>query len=130
MADHYSVTAQQTAAQNFTVRSGENSVEVGIGTFMPTELLLGSLGSCILSVVSDYAQRNGIELSAPLTVQVDGDMANKPRRMGSIAVRLGLPEGLTDSQRQALLRASKHCTIHATLASEPEVTVELLQEVP
>lgn len=130
MAEHYSITAEQTAAQNFTVQSGENTVEVGIGTFMPTELLLGALGSCILSVVSDYAQRNNIELAAPLTVQVDGDMANKPRRMGSIVVRLGLPAGLTETQRQALLRASRHCTIHATLASEPEVTVELLQEVP
>lgn len=124
MADSYTTTATRTGTERFAVTNGTSTVVSDTG-FRPSELLLASLSSCILWTVVDYAERNGIELSGEVSVTVSGSMANRPRRVGGIRVGIALPDGLSDKQRDALLRAGQHCPVHATLAHSPEVTVGL-----
>lgn len=124
MADSYTTTATRTGTERFEVTNGTSTVVSDAG-FRPSELLLASLSSCILWTVVDYAERNGIELPGEVSVTVSGSMANRPRRVGEVRVGIALPDGLSDKQRDALLRAGQHCPVHATLAHAPEVTVAL-----
>lgn len=124
MADSYTTTATRTGPEQFSVTNGTSTVSSGPG-FRPSELLLASLSSCILWTVADYAERNGIEIPGEVSVTATGTMASRPRRVGEVRAEIVLPEGLSDKQRDALLRAGQHCPVHATLTHAPEVTIAL-----
>jgi uncharacterized OsmC-like protein len=52
-------------------------------------------------------------------------MGSKPARVSGIDVRLIVPGGVPVERRDALLAVAKHCTVHNTLATTPEVSVTL-----
>lgn len=125
MSDSYSITARQTSARSVSVDNGRVQVQAGAEAFQPTEMLLGGLGSCMLSMVVDYAQRNGIDLGNGASVDVSGTMANRPRRMSNMHAVFNLPGDLTQMQIDALVRTGQRCTIHATLEYSPSLTVDV-----
>ena len=53
-------------------------------------------------------------------------MGAKPARVAGIDVRLIVPEGVPVERLDALLAVATHCTVHNTLASEPEVSITLV----
>ncbi|TWP38883.1 OsmC family protein [Leekyejoonella antrihumi] len=122
MADLYTVTARHTTGHNFTTHTDDVEVRAGDHGMEPTELLLAALGSCMLGTVLDYAERNNIPANG-LSVRVSGEMANRPRRMSRVNAILQTPTGLPEMQVDALVRASRRCTIHSTLEHAPELTV-------
>lgn len=126
MADQYTVTARRATNDSITVDNGNSEITVGPAGQQPTELLLAGLGSCILSMVVDYALRNEIDADG-VSVTVTGYMKSRPRRMADIKTELHFPDGLSSTQVDALLRAGSHCTIHTTLNNPPEITMKLAQ---
>lgn len=49
---------------------------------------------------------------------------DRPARVASVDVRLTVP-GLPAERADALLAVARHCTVHNTLAQQPEVTIAL-----
>ncbi len=94
----------------------------------PPELFAASLGGCIGYYVARYCQQAGIDTGG-LTVDCDWSVADKPHRMGAMAVYIALP-GLPEKRRKAVERAASLCMIHATLQHPPEVRITLAQDEP
>lgn len=124
MADLYEIKARQTGPLTFATDNGEVVVNVGDVNFQPVELFLASLGSCMLSTMLEYAERNHIEL-ADASVDLSGQMANKPRRIGRVNVVYHLPVELSQVHLDALVRAGNHCTIHQSLERPPDLLVSV-----
>jgi putative redox protein len=94
------------------------------GAVTPTELFIASLGTCPLVYVLTFAKRHGIPMEG-LTADVEYEIADRPRRVGSVTIRINLPEPVSEPHRVALQRAAEQCLVHNTLQVPPEVRIEI-----
>jgi putative redox protein len=83
-------------------------------SFSPSELLSVSLGSCILSIMGIAARSLGVDISGA-TAHVQKEMANAPRRISRIAVKIRVPGVLDQRQRSKLEEAAHACPVHNVL---------------
>ena len=90
----------------------------------PTELFIASLASCVAFYARRYLTRHGLP-TAGLAVDADFAMGSHPARVATIDLQLHLPQGVPESRREPLLAVARHCTVHNTLTSQPEVAVRL-----
>jgi len=82
--------------------------------FSPPDLLLASLGSCILTVMGIYAAQLGVDLEGA-SVACSGQMQTNPRRFSQIDVEVRLPSNHPDSVKKTLERAALNCPVHQSL---------------
>jgi putative redox protein len=90
----------------------------------PTELMVGSLASCIAFYVGRYLRRH----VDPIGFGVRADFAlasDSPARISDVHIAIRVPCGLPEDRRKALLAVASHCTVHNTLRQPPEVTITL-----
>ncbi|HZU78372.1 MAG TPA: OsmC family protein [Acidimicrobiales bacterium] len=90
----------------------------------PTELFVSSLASCVAFYARRFLARHDLPTDG-LVVEAGFDMAERPARVGAIAVHVELPAGVPEDKRAALLAVARHCTVHNTLTHPPEVRVDL-----
>jgi len=86
----------------------------------PTRLLAGSLAGCTAITMELYAERKGWDIGA---VEVEVETTMEKATPTSFEVRLRLPAGLSDEQRQRLVAIARKCPVHKVLAGEVPVTV-------
>ena len=95
----------------------------GEGTsFSPSDLFATSLGACMMTIMANVADRNGINIKGS-TVTVIKEMNTEPRRIKSLTVTFHLPQKLADPDRKKLENAALTCPVHRSL--HPEVAVPL-----
>ncbi len=92
----------------------------------PTELFVASLASCVAFYAHRYLVRHSLP-SHGLTVSADFAMGARPARVERITLAITLPEGVPEARRDALLAVASHCTVHNTLMSTPEVSIDLVE---
>ncbi len=90
----------------------------------PVELFVGSLASCIAYFVARFCARHGLAYEG-MAVDAEWSMAERPHRVGSVTIHVHLPESVTASQRERLVRIAQGCTVHRSLTTMPHVAVEL-----
>lgn len=90
--------------------------------FSPTDLVGAALGSCILTTMALVAERDGISI-AGATAEVEKEMFDKPRRIGSLKVKIKLPANLTPDQRRKLEETAHHCPVHKSI--HPDIAAPL-----
>jgi uncharacterized OsmC-like protein len=89
----------------------------------PVELLAGSLGACIAIMVQTYCDRHGYgDVSASLTLEI----ADDPKRVGSIVIDLELPKDFPEDRKPAVKRLAELCPVHETLQHMPTVDLEII----
>jgi uncharacterized OsmC-like protein len=91
----------------------------------PTELLVGSLVSCMGFFAERFLKRNhfdttGLELNATFTSSAD-----RPFRVSEVQVEVTVPGGTPDRMLEPLRRVIDACTVHNTLRQEPDVRLTL-----
>ncbi len=91
-------------------------------SFSPTDLCAASLASCMVTTMAIVGERDGIDLKET-TFSVTKEMNQSPRRIGTIAVVITLPKGLSADQVTKLERAARACPVHHSL--HPDVKVVL-----
>jgi putative redox protein len=92
----------------------------------PTELFVASLAACVAFYAGRYLTRHGLSRDG-LRVTASFDMAtDRPARVAAIRLRLHLPDGVPDARRPALRAVAAHCTVHNSIVSPPEVTLDLV----
>jgi putative redox protein len=91
----------------------------------PTELFIASLASCVAFYARRYLARHDLPTDG-LAVEATFNMGSKPARVAGIDMRLIVPEGVPADRLDALLAVASHCTVHNTLASEPDVSITLV----
>lgn len=90
----------------------------------PVDLFVGSLTACVAYFVGRYCVRHQIPCEG-FTVEADWTMAEQPHRVGTVILRIHLPETLNPSERERLLRVAHGCTVHQSIAVAPRVTIQL-----
>ncbi len=90
--------------------------------FSPTDLVAAALGSCMLTVMGIYADKNNIDIKGS-RVKVQKEMNAAPRRIASLTVELTLPETLTIEQRRTLESVANTCPVKHSL--HPEILVPI-----
>ena len=89
----------------------------------PTELFVGGLVSCVAFYAGRFLERHGIERDG-LSVTCEWEMASeRPNRVGSIEIRLGLPSGSPQEHYDRLMAVVEHCTVHNSMMQMPEVHI-------
>ena len=88
----------------------------------PTELFIASLAGCVAFYARRYLSRHKLPTEG-LAVEADFSMGSRPARVARIEVRLTIPAGVPAERREALLAVASHCTVHNSLTSVPEISV-------
>jgi putative redox protein len=91
----------------------------------PVELMAGSLGACIAMMVHRYCQNHGCT-DGEVAVSLTPELADDPKRIGSIVVDLEVPKDVPDDRRAAIRRVAELCPVHATLKMPPEVDLDVI----
>ncbi len=92
----------------------------------PTELFVASLATCVAYYAGRYLTRHGFSRDG-LTVSASYDFAtDRPARVRGIRLTVGVPAGLPPERWPALQAVVSHCTVHNSLASPPDVSIDLV----
>lgn len=91
-------------------------------SFSPTDLLSSSLGACMLTIIGIVAERDGIDISGSY-FNVEKEMQQNPRRVGTLRVDMHLPKHLSEELRGKYERAGATCPVHHSLL--PEINFDI-----
>lgn len=92
----------------------------------PTELFVASLATCVAFYAGRYLTRHGFSRDG-LGVFVGYDMAaDRPARVSAIRVTVRVPAEVPAERRPALAAVVSHCTVHNSLTTPPDVSVDLI----
>ena len=91
----------------------------------PPELMLASLGSCAAFYAVQYLKTRKLATHG-VEVSVSAGKLQQPPRLGNFHVRVHCPVPLSAEQTEGLMRSVRHCLIHNTLLTPPQVEIELL----
>lgn len=89
----------------------------------PVELMVAAMGLCTGIDLSYWAERHGLDLSQVRIALTWEDAPDRPSRIGTIRMKVTLPEGLTDAERATLTRIVNSCKVHNTLERGAEIPV-------
>lgn len=86
--------------------------------FSPTDLVGTALGTCVLTILGIYAQKNGLEVKGA-TASVEKEMTAIPvRRIARLVTEMHIPLPADHPHRAAIERAILSCPVHASLHQE------------
>lgn len=90
----------------------------------PTELFVSSLAACVAFYARRYLARHDLPADG-LTVEAHYSISPRPARVGTVDLRIEVPEGVPEARKAAFLAVASHCTVHNTLVQPPVVNIEL-----
>lgn len=96
--------------------------------FSPTDLVGTALGTCVLTILGVYAQKNGLDVRGA-TARVVKEMTAVPvRRIAKLTTEMRIPLPADNSHREAIERAIRSCPVHASLHPEMEKPIHFAWE--
>lgn len=95
----------------------------GDAHFSAIEMFVASVGLCVVSALSSYADQIGVG-DAGASVEMSWEYEQGPFRISRISTSVDWP-GLPANRREAAIRAAETCTLHHTFENRPELGVEL-----
>lgn len=93
--------------------------------FSPTDLVGTALATCILTTMAIVAERDGFNF-AGASIEVEKHMADKPRRIDALPLKITLSATLTADQRRKLEETAKHCPVHRSLHPDLKMTMTFI----
>ncbi len=91
--------------------------------FSPTDLVSAALSSCMMTIMGQVAEREGVALEG-LKTEVVKVMAANPRRIAEIKIDFSHPNlNATDIQKQKLKNAARTCPVALSLSAELKQTI-------
>lgn len=96
--------------------------------FSPTDLVAAALGSCILTLMALFGDKNGIDLTGA-QVRVSKEIINEPmRRISALRSVVTLPKGLklTQKLRAQLEQAANACPVKQSLHPDIQTEIEFV----
>ena len=93
------------------------------------DLVLLGLGTCTISTVAHYLERKGLSTHA-LAVELSADFDEKQGCYKDFRLKLRVDETLPPELHKTLAAVARTCRIHKTLASTPQMSVEVASIAP
>jgi len=129
-----SIVIQHQEDVLFNAQNGEHQVTIDLPEshggsnrgMTPPQLFISALGACVGVYVADYCDNHAISYQG-MRLHLDWKYREKPRRIGSVRVRIELPSGeLAEDHNQGIQHTIEHCLLHNTLAMQPEFLVDIV----
>jgi uncharacterized OsmC-like protein len=97
----------------------------GLGqAFSPTDLLVAALGSCILTTMAIFAEKDGVSLKGA-SYKVQKEMtALAPRQVAKLSVQISMPKGIPEDYRPKLIAWAEGCPVHRSLNHDIAMPIE------
>jgi putative redox protein len=95
----------------------------------PPELMLASLGSCAAYYAVQYLKSRNLADSG-VEVSVTAEKLKGPSRLGNFKIQVNYPVALNEQHTEGLARSVKHCLIHSTLLTPPNIDIVLAAREP
>ncbi len=80
----------------------------------PTDMLAGSLGSCMITLIGISAQAHGFCVDGT-ELTITKVMATEPRRVSEIHIDLEFPSDYTDKEKKIIEAAANTCPVEHSL---------------
>ena len=95
-------------------------------SFSPTDLVATALGSCMLTVMGIMARTLGIDIKGT-TATVEKEMAAIPvRKIQKLAVKIHVPQSVSEENKLKLERAAHTCPVHKSLHPDVQMPIEFV----
>ena len=91
--------------------------------FSPTDLLVTSLASCVITTMAIVAQKEGFDIGKVKCNSEKHMSADKPRRVSKIVLDFELSAALTAEQRSRLESIATNCPVHHSLLPSIETKI-------
>jgi putative redox protein len=93
--------------------------------FSPTDLLVASLVSCILTITGIHYEKKGIKLK-PINCEVNKIMYSDPRRVGEIHIEFDFTSNtFVEKDYQIISQIIHSCPVTASLSNEVKIVTNL-----
>jgi|LNFM01.1.fsa_nt_gb uncharacterized OsmC-like protein len=128
-----SITIEHHEDVRFTAHAGKHQVTIDLpsshggsdGGMSPPQLFISALGACAGVYTTDYCDSQGIDYRG-MRIHLDWDVHDRPRRIGSVRVRIEMPDAaLSQLQVEGIRRSVNECLLHNTLAQHPVIDIEI-----
>lgn len=97
-------------------------------SFSPTDLVATALGTCVLTIMGLFADRQKIDLSGA-EVRVTKEMITSPvRRIGALRTKVTVPANRIEDEklRERMEAAARQCPVHQSLHPDIEAPIEFV----
>lgn len=91
--------------------------------FSPTDLLATALGTCMVTIMGIFAERNEIDLVGTKVKILKEMTSDLPRRVAKLTVELTVPLPADHPRRKAIEQAALTCPVYLSLHPEVEKAV-------
>lgn len=96
--------------------------------FSPTDLVAASFGSCILTTMAIFADKEKIDMGGA-HASVVKEMKAGPRRIARLTAEIHMPKKLSPEDRRRLEDVGLHCPLKYSLHPDLELPVQFLYDV-
>lgn len=96
--------------------------------FSPTDLVATALGSCILTTMAIFAEKEGIDLKLA-HFKVIKEMQTTPRQISRLPIEIHLPRSVSVERRSYLEDIGRNCPVKRSLGHEVETPMQFFWDV-
>jgi uncharacterized OsmC-like protein len=93
--------------------------------FSPTDLVGAALGSCILTTMAIFFEKEGLVLKGA-RAEVEKEMVSDPRRIGALHLKIHMPAGIARERRAALEKIAHDCPVSRSLNPELKIPLQII----
>jgi len=99
-------------------------------SFSPTDLVATALGSCMITTMGIFAQKEQMNVNLDkTTIAIEKHMSvNTPRRIAKLVVVFGFPAGIPVQYRARLKEIGDHCPVAKSL--HPDIQLQITYGYP
>ena len=95
----------------------------GLGeAFSPTDLLGAALGSCIVTTMAIYSNKNGLDINTA-SFEVTKKMQMNPRMVSELTLKITLSDSIATNHRAALEEIAHTCPVAISLNPSIKIPV-------
>lgn len=96
--------------------------------FSPTDLVATALGSCVLTTMAIFAEKEGIDLKSA-HFKVSKEMQTSPRQIARLPLEIHLPKSVSIERRSYLEDIGRNCPVKRSLSAEVETPIQFFWDV-
>jgi uncharacterized OsmC-like protein len=92
--------------------------------FSPTDLVATALGTCILTTIAIFAERDGVDVKNS-RMFVEKEMSANPRRIASLKTIIEMPKSVPEEYRDKVETIANSCPVKKSLHPDVLVPIEI-----
>lgn len=92
--------------------------------FSPTDLVATALGTCILTTIAIFAEKDGVNVTGS-RMTVEKEMTPPPRKIASLKTVIEMPSSISEDYREKIRAFAENCPVKKSLHPDVQVPVEI-----